>query len=155
MTGSMAQRIPSFALFTIPPKLILLKSRLVIVVYKNVLVGTSFTNSYSSASIKAHDLVSGRKSRHSIKAIITIRPLANRMKRKSPSASIKDAARADTMPIAKYPALSLSPIAVPLSFLPTISIFMITVVDQVIPWLKPSAIFAPTAIQEVFIVSNK
>ncbi len=45
---------------------------------------------------------------------------------------------------AAYPAASLSPIASPRRAGPTRSIFMITVVDQVSPWLMPSSTFAAT-----------
>ena len=43
---------------------------------------------------------------------------------------------------APYPAASLKPIASPRRAGPTRSIFMITVVDQVRPWLTPSSTFA-------------
>ena len=43
---------------------------------------------------------------------------------------------------APYPAASFSPIASPRRAGPTRSIFMITVVDQVSPWLMPSSTFA-------------
>jgi hypothetical protein len=48
------------------------------------------------------------------------------------------------MATAPYPAASLKPIAKPRRAGPTRSIFMMTVVDQVRPWLMPSSTFANT-----------
>src|SRR5689334_22392482 len=56
-------------------------------------------------------------------------------------AAIQPVAAADAA-TAKYPANSLSPIARPRFFGPARSIFMMTVVDQVRPWLTPSRTFA-------------